>query len=268
MDTQDIIPSDATSVFEVIKSLSSLEQQLILRPKNPPPGVAGFLFDIPLNDRIELNSTTSDHYIEDNTTVTDQVALTPETITVRGLVAELVSITPSAPKLASTEQPLPILAPFVPELTPEALEELGEEQASQAIASDAITSQQSLFGYYNSKAAQRPTQTKQTKAFLYFYELWKSRIPFSVETPWGFMNNVIIQNLGVEQGEETKFQSEIRMTLKKLRFIEQVTITAGQLAGRAAQQSAPVVQNGNAGKTPQSDTQKASWLYRILNPGK
>lgn len=267
MQTAAIIPSDSPSIFDVIKSLTTLEQQAIIRPTNPPPGIAGFLFDIVLNDRIELNSTTSDHFIENNTTVTDQVALSPEVITLRGLVAELASLQPSQGRLAVVPDALPIVDDFTPDLTPAALEQETEDTADTAAIPDSITASQSLFAYYNAQSAQQPNQTKQTKAFLYLYQLWKSRIPFSVETPWGIMNNVIIQTLTNEQGEESKGQSETRITLKKLRFVEELTITTGQLAGRAALQAAPVVKNGNAGKTPQTDAQKQSWLYSMLHPG-
>lgn len=267
MDTNDVIPSDLPSIFDVIKSLSSLEQQAIIRPKNPPPGIAGFLFDIALNDRIELNSTTSDHFIENNTTVTDQVALSPEMITLRGMVAELATVPASLKPLAPNRDILPILEDFTPELSPEALENQLTEETEIADAKTSITAQSSLFSYYNAQSAQQPNQTKQTKAFLFLYQLWKSRIPFTVETPWGFMTDVVIQNLTNEQTEDTKGQSETRITLKKLRFVQELTITDGQLAGRAAMQAAPVTKNGNAGKTPQTDTQKQSWLYRMLNPG-
>lgn len=267
MDTQAVIPTEAPSIFDVIKSLTVLQRQAILRPTNPPPGIAGFLFDIPLSERIELNSTTSDHFIENNTTVTDQVALSPETINLRGLVAELSSIAGTPKPLASTTDALPIVPSFTPELSPEAQENQTADEDFTTTAVASVTSQQSLFGYYNAQAAQQPNQTKQTKAFLYLYQLWKSRIPFSVETPWGFMNDMIILNCAEEQDEDTKGKSEIRLTLKKLRFVEELTITEGQLAGRAAMQPAPVTENGNAGKTEQTTAQEQSWLYRMLHPG-
>lgn len=117
MAVQNIIPSDAPSQLDVLESLSELEQKAIIRPNNPPPGIAGFLFDIPGDEWIELESQITDHFTEANTAIQDNIALSPEKVTVKGLVAELVmGASPPAPT-APVTNPLPDNIPFTPPLT-------------------------------------------------------------------------------------------------------------------------------------------------------
>lgn len=114
---QNIIPSDAISVLDVVSSLSTLDQKAIIRPNNPPPGIAGFLFDIPEDEWVELASVITDHYVENNTAVQDNIALEPERVTVRGLVAELVMSAPPPQEAAPVTNPLPDNVPMTPPLT-------------------------------------------------------------------------------------------------------------------------------------------------------
>lgn len=114
---QNIIPSDAPSELDILESLSELEQKAIIRPNNPPPGIAGFLFDIPGDEWIELESQITDHYTEANTAIQDNIALSPEKVTVKGIIAELVATTPAAQQTAAVTNPLPDNVPFTPPLT-------------------------------------------------------------------------------------------------------------------------------------------------------
>lgn len=261
-----VIPSDTPSIFDVLASLTALQQQAIVRPNNPPPGIAGFLFDIPLGESIELTSNITDHYVEDNTAIQDQIALSPEQITVRGLVAELSDGRSEVPQLAPTPDPLPLNEPLVPNITTQAQQTQDAQLAIVDSSATAVTSQQSLYGYFNAQSAQQPNQTKQTKAFLYFYNLYKGRMRFSVDTPWGTMTNVAILSMRAEQSEDSKYVSELRITFKKIRVAGELVIATGQLAGRSALQAAPITRNGNAGELPQTQAQKESILYQMLTP--
>lgn len=342
-----IVPTDAPSVFAVLKSLSVLDQQAIVRPNNPPAGIAGFLFDIPEDDEIQLRSDVTDHFLEDNTAVADQIALKPEEITLRGLVAEIAFTAPPAtrqvvrPRQALAINPAPaplptpsqsqifvragtlarILAPGASQLvgiatslamdpadvsarivadgaflaanlgystqTAEAFALARMIASANKSAGRPVTTRSlsvaptvippltplvapalqpdpaSLYGMFLNKAGQPPNQTKQARTFAYFYQLWKARQLFTVETPWGFLTDMTILTLRATQDDESRFRSSFSITFKKIRTAGAATIAAGQLAGRAAIQSAPVTQNGTAGKTPLDATQKQSLLFRM-----
>jgi hypothetical protein len=116
----NIIPSDSPSVFEALNTLETSspgQYAAIVRPNNPPPGIGGFLFDIPGDEELRLKSAISRHYVENNTPISDHIALEPEMITLRGVVAEIA--TPTAPQKAvnNVVGVLPICAPMVPTMS-------------------------------------------------------------------------------------------------------------------------------------------------------
>lgn len=336
--SQNIIPSDAPVTLDVIKSLTTLQQQAIVRPDNPPPGLGGFLFDIDLNEIVELQSEITDYFVENNTSVQDHIALKPETVTLHGLIAELRTKDSPLKPYVPPPNPLPVNAPMMPVdtpgsislqartvfnntvraatsaalnggnigsaarnaaratvsntiasarynaklavqgairslLTPEnivalsapgalpqsaqvavnALRQLTPGTAQQVIESirtiGTAPSQQlltkpgfitagaapettSLYNTYQDRQPTQPGNTNQTSAFLYFYNLWRSRQLFSVETPWGIWNNMAILNVRATQEEDTKYMSDFIITFKKVRAAENVVVSLGQVAGR------------------------------------
>lgn len=115
--TPAVVPTDKPSQVAVVKQLTTLQQKAIIRPNNPPLGIAGFLFDITGDEWIELTSQVTDHYTEANTAIQDNIALEPEKVTVRGLVAELRSSAPSPQEAAPVTNPLPDNVPLTPPLT-------------------------------------------------------------------------------------------------------------------------------------------------------
>lgn len=267
MERGDIIPSDVPSAFDVLRSLTSLERQAIVRPNDPPPGLAGFLFDVVGEETFELQSDITDHYVENNTAINDQIALRPEVITLQGLVAELAGVPPvSGVAKETTEDTLPTNPFFLPELTPGARQTLSELLGTNIDTLASTVSANSLYDYYARRF--QSNQTKQARAHAYFYQLWKGRVLMTVETPWGFMTNMVIQTMRAVQNEDSRYQSEFRLTLKKFRFAEEIVVSDGQLAGRNVPQLSPQTANSNAGTKDQTATEKSSILYKMFNPGK
>lgn len=246
-----IIPTDRPSIYE---SLSKLQRQAIVRASNPPPGIAGFLFDIDADSSIELTSDITDHFVENNTAIQDQIGLKPEQITLRGLVAELRN-TPRIRKEITDPvvDALPDNEPLVPLLAPQAQQEADDAGAELFSEDQSVAAQETLFNYFDGQRRQDGTQ--QSNAFLFFYNLWKARQLFTVETPWGIMTSMAILSLRAEQGEESKYVSDLRITFKKIRFAKDIAINEGELAGRSVPQTSPKSQQGNL---PQTDVPKDS----------
>lgn len=263
----NIVPTDSLSFFTSLQRLSTSQQQLaIIRPTNPPPGIAGFLFNIVGDESVDLTSDITDHYIEDNTAVQDNIALRPEVITVRGIVAELAQAAPAEKKLTPASDPLTPNPEMVPELTPGAVQTQAIKVRTSRDQAAAVADGQSLFGVFDRTFGRNSNQTKQTEAFLYFYALWQARELFSVETPWGFFNTMAILSLRSEQPEDTKSKSDFTVTFKKIRIAQNVSVNLGQLAGRLQAQQAPVSQNGNAGLAPATTAQSSSILFQMTHP--
>lgn len=261
------VPTDASSIYDALNSLVLNQSKLaIVRPNNPPPGIAGFLFDVVNDDTMELESDITDYFVEDNTAVQDQIALRPETVTVTAEVAELVMAMPVTTSPATSANSLPLVGGLQPQLAPGAQAQQNRMQAINAANNAGITSTRSLYGYYSSHLPQQPNQTKQSMIYGYFYQLWKGRQLFSVETPWGFFTNMAILSLTAHQGPTNRVVSDFSITFKKIRTARSLTITPGRVAGRAVYQQSSVVQNGMVGQITVTPAQWANFNQRTTPP--
>ena len=266
-----IVPTDSTSIYAALSTLSFKDQRLALvRPQNPPVGVAGYLIDVVDEDSVDLTSDITDHYLEDNTAVQDQIALHPETVTVRGTVVEISLLDPqlagsqtSALNGPPSQEQLPQVIDLTPELAPAWDEKQAETEDNLAKQKQRIVDANSLYGYYLTNVTQEADQTKQSKAFGYFYQLWKGRQTFSVETPWGFFNSMAIQSLSFRQGATTKYASEIAITFKKIHVAKAIDLVLGQLAGRATFQQTPIAQNSNVATKSLGLIEVSKYLQRV-----
>lgn len=292
---QDLIGMRDQVVFEFLKNLSPERQIAIVRPFNPPPGIGGYVFDVVGDDTVALNSEITDHFLEDNSAIQDQIARKPEQVTVRGFVGELADVRNRSeavddflsPRAVETNQNLPLNSPLVPELAEQAAATREEVDRAYAENLRAVQSANSLYGYYKGltggdalriffsnnenarngfplSALSAPLRrNKQQDAFRFFYALWRANVLFSVETPFGTWTNMGILTLRAIQPEASRFESEFQMTFKKIRTVSELQIQSGQLAGRAAYQMADTTQNGVAGAREQTDAQAQSLLYRL-----
>ncbi len=250
----NIVPTNDPSIYAALNTLVLNQQQYALvRPDNPPPGIAGFLFDVVDDDSSELESDITDYFIEDNSSIQDHIALRPETVTISGKIAELVQSVVQNKPISKIGNPLPLVGGLIPVLTPQAVQNETAAAENTAQSNAAITSNESLWGYYNSRSPQQPSQTKQSYIYGYFYQLWKGRQLFTVETPWGYFTNMAIQSISATQGAETRFVSNFTITFKKIRVARSITINPGSNAGRSVFQVASENPNGTIGQlTPTS----------------
>jgi hypothetical protein len=125
---------------------------------------------------------------------------------------------------------------------------------------------ETVYDYFAAKGVDE-TQA-QAAAFAYFYQCWKGKMIFTLETPWGFITDMAILNCRAEQPEETADETTFTVTFKKIRIAGKAAVSTGTLAGRATFQemaSGPV-NNGVSTQTPASATQEQSWLS-ILSGG-
>lgn len=267
-----IVPTNQTgSAFDPIALLNSSEQRAIIRPNNPPPGIAGWIMDIVGDEEVRLTSNISDHYSENNTTIQDNIALPPPEITTAGLVAELL-LTPSAAGAvpAPTGTPANPVDPIIeqgPSFTPQATQVMAQSAAAALLAIIGVTGAKSLALFQQSLAPQQPGQTRQSNAFGFFTQLWLGRQLFTVETPWGFFNNMAMQSLSGRQGKDSRFQTQFSITFKQIRFAGNVVVTVGHITGRAAAYAtaaAPV--NNQTGLGPPVDAGGFFSFATVLPP--
>jgi hypothetical protein len=246
-----IIPSDTQeSLFDPLKEPDS-PSRAIVRPSNPPPGIAGFMFDIKTDDEVSVTADVTDHYVENNSTIQDHIALAPEQVTLRGLIGEVRAYDSNKRQPTSRNVNFfPPITPFYPDLTLVAFSTSPTFNGEPKLPPEPIVTEipGSLYDYFLDKQTSQPNQTKQAAAFNYFYQLYKARELFTVETPWGTWTSMAILSLKISQGEDTKYVSDMTIAFKKVRFAADLTISTGELAGRSVAQRAPVTENGKVGK--------------------
>lgn len=212
------------------------------------------VFTYERENQIQLDSEITDHFVEDNTAIQDQIALKPEILTVGGVVGELSNEPPEGFEGArEVADRLQLLSPYLPELTIAAQRAYNQsEQATRAFqqGQKALNSnlEEAFSPIVDENGIQQVdfTQTKQQVFFQRFYALWRERRLFTVQTPWAIFKNCAIQNLRVIQSEDNAEISDFELTFKVLRFAEtRFAPSALQLATRLRAQAAANVNNGS-----------------------
>ena len=216
-------------------------------------GIGGFVFDIGLEDKIELTSDITDHYVEKNVAIQDHIALKPITITMRGYIGELTHFNSAQKKSnhAKLGQKLTTLNSFLPIITDAAKNLQAAATQAKGGMLDAIDAGVGagvdIYGAY--KKLQQP-KTKQEKAFYFFKALWQARQLVAVQTPQGgFFNNMAIVSLVAMQPEHTNKITDFSVTLKEIRKINTKIKKYDPKAkqGRNAGQSESWLDKGKAG---------------------
>lgn len=206
-----------------------------------PPGIAGFLFDIPQETSVKYSAQISDHWLEDNSTVQDHVAIEPLSITCSGIVAELVwtktALATYAETVLNNLSSLNVLSPSV------------GLQAAQAIATaeTLINNAETVLGQANTFFGlfdgEKSGLNKQQKVFQTFEEIFNSKTKLTVETPYKTYENMIIESFEATQDESTVSQSSFSITFKQIRTVS-VEVNTGKLVSRMSRQAAPTVKQG------------------------
>ena len=239
--------------------LTSQESGLV----NDRINMGGFIFDYAGEVTAELKSDITDHYTEDNTVMQDHAALNPIRITMRGLVGELVAGPgPGGLNglLGGLQSSLTTINAYTGGKTPQAI-----VKASKAITQvQNVTNQiSSVVSKYNSLKNfldwGAESSTRQAKAYKQLETKWYMKEIMYIQTPFKNYPNMMIESLKMVQSEETKYVSEITVTLKQIRQAK-VTVTKTGAAVVKAQKAAQVTRQG-AGKNTVANTLYGPSLY-------
>ena len=200
------------------------------------------LFHIEDNNSVVLNSSITDHVVEDNTVVSDQIAISPEIVTVHGYIGELNTVLPSALQfLRTAQEKLLLVSGYEPELTAAALRGFNAaEQGYRLISNIANQFSQQFLG----------TGNKQQEFFQKWYSYWKTKTLFTVQTPWALFEDMAVQSFKMNQDSETEKISDVEITFKKIRFAATVYLSDIELSNRASFQSASLTSNGLSAGVP------------------
>lgn len=239
--------------------------ELVLAPNNPalqlPPA---FLFHYEGEQTVTLDSDITDHYVEDNTAIQDNVALRPEIISTHGFIGELNDIPPAGFKtLQSISNGLTTVGAYIPNISLTALIAYTEAFQLYQVAANAANAAVSAYSTFNPSGeavvdgtditntasdslVNKTTQSRQQIAFQQFYGYWRNRNLFTVQTPWAVFTNCAIKNIRAVQDADTNTLTTFEVTFKLIRTAQTVIITKEQ---RAATAGSALQQNGTVATT-------------------
>ncbi len=228
-------------------------------------GLAGFIFDIPKETRIKLESDSTNHFAEDNTALQDHVALKPIEINTGGFVSELkYTIEDPKSEIQELTERLTTINAYIPALTTAARSTREAITASRAdtISEDTLgKATNSAIDIYKAYKDINSPDTEQARAFNFFRALRDARQLVAIDTPWGFFNNLEIKSLTASQNSETKSITEFNMILKEFRTVKTQFVDAEfqEFTGRGLTQRSGQQDQGKAQGT-QNDS---STLFEV-----
>lgn len=194
----------------------------LLKPKSAK-GIAGFLFDIEDNATLTDDSDITDYFTEDNSFINDHIVDKPKMITLTGFIGELVFRVPQGVTgaLNLINNRLETVEAYAGEFTPGAVQtaQKAVQQAQSAVSqiNQQLDKAQNII---SALSGEEPQPTAQEKAYNELSALKKSRELISVQSPWGYFDNMIIKTLGFTQSGESRDISDISVTLKEFRTAE------------------------------------------------
>ena len=210
----------------------------------PPAPSPKFLFNYTGEETVTLTSDITDHFVENNTALQDQISLKPETVTTSGFIGELNNVPPDALKIAKfVADKLGTLAPFVPAVASTAAVAYNTAVSVYSTANLAAKSAVSLIDTISGKSKTNPVQTAQQKAFTQFYAYWQKRTLFTVQTPWNVFKDMAILSLRAVQEEDTRMVTNFEITFKQMKFAKTTLLGTNQ-QGRLASQASAIVEQG------------------------
>lgn len=268
-----------TTKITAITNLIMVSPQSVVgyQPQNPPSSNSiiptqlqqppSILFHYEGEQTVGIESDITDHFVENNTAIQDQIALKPVIITTHGFIGELNDVAPYGLKtIKAAADKLTAVGPFAPQLSVTAQIAYSEAFFAYQIAANAVNSAisavssignlitgsngQTVIGA-NGQIKIASNQNKQQVMFQQFYGYWQSRTLFTVQTPWAVFENMAIKSLRAIQDAESRVITDFEVSFKQIR-VASTAFGGGSaaLAGRAATQASGVVNQGTSSGTP------------------
>lgn len=233
-------------------------------------GIAGFKFHIPQTEEVKMESDITDHYTDINTPVQDHIALKPVTITLTGLVGDyFYSINKIEDYVALITPTLTLVSEFMNQENPIVKQLKSKWDNSKLVTSWNSfinnTPQELNIDYNDPRYSTQLLGTNkfnfnaldvfslfqqlyklksaQTRAFLFFEALWKSRLPFSVETTWKRYDNMVVQSVQPKRDNNADI-TEFSITVKQINTTFSRVETPEEYSNRYDQQISTPIDKG------------------------
>lgn len=192
-------------------------------------GLGGFVFDIEGDTTMNLSTDITDHYLEDNRTVQDHIAVRPKRVILKSYVGELVyrEDTQSNTPVQQVVRKLTTVSQFLPTLSQaatQAKEFIDSKRASTLSLGDiTLESVNKTLDYWSAvKNIAGAIGNNQQAAYQYFKALMEQKILTSVQTPYEFLPNMAIESIVAIQSEKSRYISDFSITLKQIRMVQEL----------------------------------------------
>lgn len=249
------------------------------QPNNEQPQQPALLFHYEGENTVVIESDITDHYVEDNTALQDQIALKPVIVTVHGFIGELNDIAPNAlfAALQTIASKLTVLGPYTPALSATALNAYNEALFLYETGAALVNAAQSTWASINGGGGEAvidgneivgtpSLQTKQQIMFQQFFGYWSNRTLFTIQTPWAVFQNMAVKSVRAIQDGDTNTITDFEVTFKAIQFANEITVGGLPISDNSdsplAEQSSSAVFNTS---TPSPVTQTPAQM--IANIG-
>lgn len=263
--------SNATSTVGALGNLILVTPQEVVgyqpQSKTTPDGQVGpklpaLLFHYEGEQSVTLESDITNHFVEDNTAVQDQIAKKPIIINTHGFIGELNDVVPkSLVPIKKIADKLTVISAYTPVLSESAINAYNQAaflySSAKTLADSAVSSWNALTGnktgFTDSNGTFFPIQSKQQQYYKDLAGYWENRYLFTVQTPWAIYQDMAIKSLRAIQDAETKMITDFEISFQQIRKATTETlINPDNNQGRAFFQSSSLTNLGNQILKPSS----------------
>ena len=203
--------------------------------------------DIIGDETLTAESDVTDHYVESNIAYQDQISIKPKTYTVQGEVGELVWYQKDtvSQKVGQVAQRLEGVVSFLP-LRSRSFQQVKKKVMKAAQWFDTASNILDRFDTLT------PEMTNQQQAYNWLISWMNIRLPITIESPWGVLQDYVITSLNFTQPRETKDKSIISISFKQFRTtsVSTVKFDPNKYQNNAALENEP---ESNSGRTDGED---------------
>ena len=229
---------------------------------SPVNGIEGVTFTLTRNHEVSLSSSITDYPVEDGNYTENVVSVFPEQVKITGMVAEIAytqdPVRQVLDTLSSSLVPVGAFAPSFSNLTQRVIDQVEKIYGEATKLYENIQKAATLAAYgmsllgFNETAASLlgisgvnfNSYTQQEKTYLYLELCWKSRRLMTLETPWRYFDNMVIESMKVVQDGDSKYNSEFEVSFKRIvapnsRQTESTKLRAGRSAAGSSTSNDP-----------------------------
>ena len=205
-----------------------------------------FVFDIKKEYKFTLSSDITDHYVENNLAIQDQIGLKPIILEVTGCIGEVDLSSRTTKNKSKNENKIASeigmnnekgnifnsvdaylgrmgsLTSFAPNIVNQAYDiynsaKFAYSTASKTMNLDKQSSSQSGFEYTEGYDKKVILSTKQFTWIDWFKTRWWNRASFTIVTPYGVLENMYIMDLNASQPDNTRYVTNLNIKFKQIR---------------------------------------------------